>query len=86
MQGPISIDNIDVNKIVVSKNIYIGNDFEYFIGYKKKLHTFAYSFQNSVYRRDFDKIKCMSLLIKDEKLLEQYNEILKKSATLPKKI
>ena len=35
MQRPISIDNIDVNKIVVSKNIYFDNDFEYFIGYKK---------------------------------------------------
>ena len=29
-------------------------------------------------RRDFDKTKCMSFLIKDEKLLEKYNEIWKK--------
>ena len=33
----------------------------------------------SAYRRDFDKTKCMSFLIKDGKLLEQYNEIWKKS-------
>ena len=32
----------------------------------------------SVYRRDFDKTKCMSFLITEEKLLEKYNEIWKK--------
>ena len=32
----------------------------------------------SVYRRDFEKTKCMSFLIKEEKLLEKYNEIWKK--------
>ena len=32
----------------------------------------------SAYRRDFDKTKCMSFLIKDEKLLETYCEIWKK--------
>ena len=32
---PISIDNIDVNKIVVSNKISFGkNGFRYFIGYK----------------------------------------------------
>ena len=29
----------------------------------------------STYRRDFDKTKCMSFLIKDEKFLEKYNKI-----------
>ena len=33
----------------------------------------------STYRRDFDKTKCISFLIKDEKLLEKYKEIWKKS-------
>ena len=33
----------------------------------------------STYRRDFDKTKCMSFLIKNEKLLEKYYEIWKKS-------
>ena len=32
----------------------------------------------SAYRRDFDKIKCTSFLIEDEKVLEKYNEICKK--------
>ena len=31
----------------------------------------------SAYKNDFDKTKCMSFLIKDEKLLEKYNEIWK---------
>ena len=37
----------------------------------------------STYRRDFDKTKCMSFLIKDEKLL--YNEIWKKVSSITKK-
>ena len=38
----------------------------------------------SVYRKDFDKTKSITFLIKDEKLSEQYNEIWKISATLSK--
>ena len=44
----ILIDNIDVNKIVVSYKISFGeNDFKYFAGYKnaKNLDLYAYSFQ-----------------------------------------
>ena len=29
----------------------------------------------SAYRRDFDETKCKSFLLKDDKLLEKYNEI-----------
>ena len=86
---PILIDNIDVNKIVVSNKISFGkNGFKYFIGNKdaKKIGPLCIFFPKmSAYRRDFDKSKCMSFLIKDEKLLEKYHEIWKKSATLPKK-
>ena len=32
----------------------------------------------SAYRRDFDETKCMSFLIKDNELLEKYNEIWRK--------
>ena len=39
----------------------------------------------SGYKRDFDKIKCIFFMIKDEKLLEKYNELEKKTATLSKK-
>ena len=61
----ISIDNIDINKIIVSNKVSFGKkDFKYFIGYKdaKKIST---------YRRDFDKTKCMPFFIKDENLLEK---------------
>ena len=39
----------------------------------------------SAYRRDFDETKYMSFLIKDDKLLEKYNEICKKVKTSIKK-
>ena len=39
----------------------------------------------SAYRRDFDKTKCISFLIKDEKLLEKYNEIWKNVSNIIKK-
>ena len=39
----------------------------------------------SKYRRDFDKTKCMSFFIKDEKLSEKYNEIGKKVSNIIKK-
>ena len=39
----------------------------------------------SAYRKDFSKTKCMSFLIKDEKLLEKYNEIWKKVSNIIKK-
>ena len=32
----------------------------------------------SAYRRDFDETKCKSFLIKDDELLEKYNEIWEK--------
>ena len=32
----------------------------------------------SAYRRDFDETKCKSFLIKDDELLEKYNEICEK--------
>ena len=43
----ISINNIDINKIVVSNKVSFGKkDFKYFIGYKdaKKIDLYAYSF------------------------------------------
>ena len=44
-KSPISIDNIDANKIVVSDKISFGKiDFKYFVSYKdaKKNQTFLY--------------------------------------------
>ena len=39
----------------------------------------------STYRRDFDETKCMSFLIKDDELLEIYNEIQGKVSNIIKK-
>ena len=39
----------------------------------------------SANRRDFNKTKCMCFLIKDEKLLEKYNEIWRKVSSIIKK-
>ena len=41
--------------------------------------------KTSGYRRDFDEIKYMSFLIKDNKLLEKYNEIWDKVSKVIKK-
>ena len=40
----------------------------------------------SAYRRDFDETKYMSSLIKDDELLEKYNEIWKKVSNSIKKV
>ena len=70
---PILIDDIDVNKIVVSNKISFGkNDFKYFIGYKdaKKIRSLCiFPPKMRAHRRDFEKTKCMSFLMKNEKLL-----------------
>ena len=47
-KSPLSIKNIDINKIIVSNKVSIGQkDFKYFIGYKdaKKLDLHAFFFQ-----------------------------------------
>ena len=83
------IDNIDINKVVVSNKVFFGKkDFKYFIVYKdaKKFRPLCMFLPKmSIYRRDFDKTKCVSLLIKNEKLLEKYSEIWKKVSNIIKK-
>ena len=79
---PISIKNIDINKIVVSNRVSFGKKaFKYFIGYKdaKKLELYIYFSQKlSGYRKDFHETKYMSFFIKDDQLLEKHNEICEK--------
>ena len=77
-KSPISINNIDINKTVVSNKVsFSKKGFKYFIGYKygKKRPLRILLLKMSAYRRDFDKTKYMSILIKDDELLEKYNEI-----------
>ena len=67
----ISINHIDIDKIVVSNKLSFGKQhFEYFIGYKddKKIIPLCIFLPKMIIcRRDFDKTKCMYFLIKDEK-------------------
>ena len=63
---PISIDNIDFNKIVVSSKIsFDKNNFKYLIGYNdaKKIRPLCIFLPKmSAYTKDFDKTKCMFFL------------------------
>ena len=79
-----NIDDIDANKILVSKKEQYGkyNSFKYFIGYNdndviRPLYLFIS--QTTGYINKFEKNKItMSLMIKDMQLLKRYNKIWKK--------
>ena len=84
------IDNRDVNKMVVSNKISFGKkDFNYFIGYKdaKIIRPLCIFFPKmSAYRKDFDKTKCMSFFIKDEKFLKNLMKFGRKSEKVVDKV
>ena len=79
-----NIDDIDVNKILVSKKEQYGkyNSFKYFIGFNdndviRPLYLFIS--QTTGYINKFQKNKItMSLMVEDKKLLENYKKIWKK--------
>ena len=85
-----NIDDIDVNKILVSKKEQYGkyNSFKYFIGYNdngviRPLYLFLS--QTTGYINKFDKNKItMFPMIKDIQLLKSYNKIQKKIEKLMK--
>ena len=58
-RSPISINDIGINKIVVSNKLPLGkNDFRYFIGYKdfEKIRPLCiFCLQIIIYNRNFDK-------------------------------
>ena len=65
-----------VNKVSICKK-----EFKYLIGYKyaKKIRPLCIFLPKmTAYRKDFDEIKFMSLLIKDHELLQKYNDIWEK--------
>ena len=72
-KSPISINGIGINKIVVSSKLPFGKqDFKHFIGYKdaKKITPLCiFCPKISIYKKDFDKTKCMYFLIKDNENL-----------------
>ena len=80
-KGPISIKNIDINKVVITNMVSFGKkkEFAYFIGDKdaKKTRPLCiFLSKMTAYRKDFDETKYLSFLIKDHKFLEKYNKIL----------
>ena len=80
-----NIDNIDVNKILVSKKETYGkyNSFKYFIEYDDNdviRPLYLELLQMTGYINKFDENKItMSLVIKDKQLLKNYNKIWKKN-------
>ena len=78
-----NIDDIDVNKILVSKKKQYGkyNSLKYFIGYNDNVIRPLYLSisQTTGYINKFEKSKItMCLMVKDKKLLENYKKIWKK--------
>ena len=78
----IKIDDIDVNKKLVSKEEPYGskNSFKYFIGYNDDDATRPLCIklpQVIGYVRNFDGNRTMSFKISDSKLLKNYNQIWK---------
>ena len=79
-----NIDDIDVNKTLVSKKEQYGknNSFKYFIGYNDNdviRPSYLELSQMTGYANKFEKNKItMSLMLKDKQLLENYNKIWKK--------
>ena len=79
------IDDIDVSKILVSKNEKYGkyNSFKYFIGYNdndviRQLYLELSQMIGYINKFDENKIT-MSLMVKDKKLFKNYNKIWKKN-------
>ena len=79
-----NIDNIDVNKILVSKKETYGkyNSFKYFIGYNdndviRPLYLWLSQMTGYINKFDENKIK-MSLMIKGKQPLKNYNKVWKK--------
>ena len=78
------IDEIDVNKILVSKKEQYGkhNSFKYFIGYNdndviRPLHLFISRTTGYINKSEKNKI-AMALMVEDKQLLENYKKIWKK--------
>ena len=78
----ILINDIDINKIVVSNKLPFGKqDFKYFVGYKdsEKIRRFCIFLpQMIIYKRSFDENRRIYFLIKKEKVFIKYMENLQK--------
>ena len=67
-ESPISISDININKIIVSNKLLFGKqDFKYFIGYKdaRKIRSlYIFRSRMGIYKKYFDQTKYMCFLIK----------------------
>ena len=85
----ISIYDVDINKIIVSNNIFLGKKgFKYFIGYEdndKVTPLYIMLPKMSGYRRNYNETKYMSFLVNENDLLERFNEIWDKFSNTIKK-
>ena len=84
-----SIDDIDVNKILISKKESYGtnNSFKYFIGYNDNdvVRPLCVRLpQMSGYARKFDENATMSFKVNNKQLLKTYNKIWEKVEKLLK--
>ena len=75
--------------MVVSNRVsFAKNEFRYFTGYKDAENVRPLCIlltKMSAYRKGFNKTKYMSFFIKDDELLEKYNEIWENGKTIIKK-
>ena len=83
-----SIDNIDINKIIISNQVFFGKkDFKYFICYKEaeKIDLYAYSFQKWLHIEEI--LIKLNVCFFDEKwkLLKKYIEVWKRVSNIIKK-
>ena len=82
------INNIDINKIVVSNKFpFAKQDFKYFIGYKdnKDIRPLCIFFlEMSIYKRYSNKTKCMYFMINDENNFVKYMTIWEKVSNIIK--
>ena len=89
-KNPISIDDINIDRIVGSNMVPFGKkDFKYFTGYKddseKTMLLCIMLPKMGPHRRDFDKTTYMSFLMKENEQLEKYNKIWYKFSKIIKK-
>ena len=83
------MDDIDVNKILVSKERQYGlkNSFKYFIGYNDNdvIRSLCIKLPQMIqYVKNFESNTTMSFKISDKQLLKKYNQIRKKIKNLLK--
>ena len=88
----ISINDIDINEIVVSNKLPFSisfQDFKCFIGHKdyKKIRPLCkFIPEVIIYKIYFDKTKCMYFMIKDEIFCDKYMKNWKKVSNAIKKL